>query len=220
MSMRKICKLFCIIFVLLVPIVFSTAVVKLNLTDMTAKADYIGKGMVEKKYSQWDDTKTKIYTYTVIKMNKNYKGNANKVVVKILGGLVDDIGMRVPGQVKFNENEEVLLFLEKKREDIASINKNLGISNYEAKHISEYEIVGFSQGKFSIKEENRKKVVTNDESFELELVTPQGVVKKEFEVIPLEDFEKQIYNNLGYKEKQDIIKLIKTFILKIFSFLR
>ena len=202
---------------LIIPLAYSTTVMRLNLSEMTAKADYIGKGFVEKGYSQWEDGK--IYTYTTIKVDKNYKGSNNKVVVKTLGGVVDDIGMKVPGQAKFNENDEVLLFLEKKNNDVAGIGKNLGMSNYEAKKTSEYEIVGFSQGKFSVKEENGKKVVHNDETFELELLTPEGIAKKEFKAIPLDEFEKQIYNNLGYKERPTLMELIRRFISKVFSFL-
>ena len=199
-------------------IAYSTTVVRLNLSEMTTKADYIGKGVVEREYSQWEDNK--IYTYTVVKVNKNYKGNKDKVVIKTLGGTVDDIAMKVPGQAKFNEDDEVLTFLEKQKDDVISVRKNLGISSYEAQHIPEYSIVGFSQGKFSIKDENGKKIVHNDETFELELVTHEGIVNKEFKSIPLEEFEKQIYKHLGYKEKKTIFQIVKNFILKIFSFLR
>ena len=208
---KKILALTIFVFLILSTTVYSTTVVRMDLSDMTAKADYIGKGIVEKKYSQWEDNR--IYTYTVIKVNKNYKGNKDKVVVKTLGGTVDDIAMKVPGQAKFNENDEVLMFLEKKKENIVSVRRNLGISSYEAQKIPEYSIVGFSQGKFSIKGENSKKIVYNDETFELELVTQEGITKKEFKSIPLEEFEKQIYANLGYKEKQSFIQLIKNFIL-------
>lgn len=215
--MNKTYQIFCLVLVLLAPMAFSTSVVKLNLSEMTSKSDYIGKGIVEKKYSLWEQNNTKIYTYTAVKMSKNYKGSGSKVVVKTLGGRVDEIIMRVPGQAKFNENEEVLLFLEKNKKDIMSINKNLGISNYEAAHIGEYEIVGLSQGKFSIKEGGGEKIVYNGESFELELVTRQGMEKMELRAIPLDEFEKQIYNNLGHKEK-GIFHLIKDFILNIFNF--
>jgi len=205
-------------FLILPTLVYSTTVVRLDLSDMTAKADYIGKGVVETKYSQWEDDK--IYTYTVMNVNKNYKGNKDKVVIKTLGGVVDDIGMKVPGQAKFNENDEVLMFLEKKKDDIISISNKLGVSNYEATHIPEYEIVGFSQGKFSIKLENDKKIVYNDETFELGLATEEGIVKKQFKSIPLGEFEKQINDNLGHEEKQSFGQLIKNFISKVFSFSR
>jgi len=216
--MKKKVLVLTILMLLIAPaIVYSTTVVRLDLSDITAKADYIGKGIVEKEYSQWEDNK--IYTYTVIKIDKSYKGNKDKVVVKTLGGVVDDIAMKVPGQSKFNENDEVLIFLEKKKDDIVSVSKNLGVSSYEAQYIPEYNIVGFSQGKFSIKGKNGKKIVHNDETFELNLITQDGITKKEFKSISLEEFEKQIYNNLGYEEKQSFIQLIKNFILKIFSFL-
>ena len=216
--MKKINMIWLFMIFLIIPLAYSTTVMRLNLSEMTAEADYIGKGIVEKEYSQWEDGK--IYTYTVIKVNKNYKSSKDKVVVKTLGGVVDDIAMKVPGQAKFKENDEVLVFLEKKKENVISVSKNLGISKYEAPHTPEYEIVGFSQGKFSIKEENSKKIVHNDETFELGLITQEGVINKEFKSIPLEEFEKQIYKNLGYEEKQSFFQIIKNFILKIFSFLR
>jgi len=214
--MNKNFTIFCLILILLVPIVLSTSVIKLNLSEMTSKSDYIGKGIVEKKYSQLEDNK--IYTYTVIKVDKSYKGSNKKVVVKTLGGTVDDILMKVAGQAQFNENDEVLMFLEKKKENIASVSKNLGVSSYEAKSISEYEIVGFSQGKFSIKEENGKKIVRNDETFELSLVTDDGIVKNGFKSIPLDEFEKQIYANLVYEEKPNFFQAIKNLISRIFHF--
>lgn len=211
-------KIFLAAFIILIPIVLGTSVVKLNLSEMTSEADYIGKGIVEQEYSQWEENNTKIYTYTSISINKNYKGNSKKVVVRTLGGVVGDIGMKVPGQAKFSEKEEVLLFLEKEKEDVAAISKNLGLSSYEAKHTPEYDIVGFSQGKFSIKEEDGGRIVHNDESFELTLITKEGAVTGEFKAMPLEEFEKQIYWHLGYKEKRGIFSYIKEFILKLFSF--
>ncbi|MEK6949317.1 MAG: hypothetical protein AABX34_03785, partial [Nanoarchaeota archaeon] len=84
-----------LMFLMTALVAYATTVVRLNLSEMTAKADYIGKGTVEKKYSQWEDNK--IYTYTVMEVNKNYKGNKDKVVIKTLGGTVDDIAMKVPG---------------------------------------------------------------------------------------------------------------------------
>lgn len=218
--MNKTCLILSLILILSLYPAFSTSVVKLNLSEMTSKADYIGKGIVEKTYSQWENNNTKIYTYTSININKNYKGNNKKAVIKTLGGVVGDIGMRVPGQAIFNEKEEVLLFLEEENDAIAKVSKNLGLSDYEAQTTSEYKIVGFSQGKFSIKDENEEKIVYNDEIFELALVAGDGIKKSEFKAMPLEDFEKQIHSGIKHQEEQGIFQHIKEFILKIFSFLR
>lgn len=207
------------IFILPLPIVLSTTVEEIDVSELVSKSDYIGKGIVETKYSQWENNNSKIYTYTVVDINKNYKGYDDKVVVKTLGGIVGEIGMKVPGQAIFKENEEVLLFLENNNEEnIASISTNLGISENEAKSMPEYNIVGFSQGKFSIKEENGEKIVYNDESFELGLMTEQGIVKREFKSMSLEEFEKQIYSYSDKKESNFFQKIME-FISKIFSFL-
>jgi hypothetical protein len=106
---------------------------KLSVEQMTQRADVIIKGTVVNMESRWEDVNggKGIFTYVNIAVSEYIKGTgANVIGVKVPGGTVGDITERVSDTPQFNPNEEVIVFLRPQF----------------------FQIVGWSQGKFSIRD--------------------------------------------------------------------
>jgi hypothetical protein len=80
---------------------------------LVAASDVIVLGQVDAIASGIDPGVDGIYTYITIQPSEILKGPANDgpIVIKQLGGLVGNRGVHVPGQARFAEGEEVLVFL-------------------------------------------------------------------------------------------------------------
>jgi len=78
-------------------------------------ADVILIGKVTEKKSSWNENKTRIYTKTTVQVEEYLKGssNGNDVNIIYLGGEVGDVGELYTHMPKFEDNEEVLVFLKK-----------------------------------------------------------------------------------------------------------
>jgi hypothetical protein len=82
--------------------------------SMSKNADLIVTGKVTKQSSGWNENKTKIYTQANIQVDEYIKGNGQgSIVVSYLGGEVGDIGEVYSHMPKFEDQEEVLVFLKK-----------------------------------------------------------------------------------------------------------
>lgn len=86
-----------------------------ELEDLSLGADVIVTGKVSEQSSSWNEDNTRIYTRATIKIDEYLKGNNNgsTVVVTYLGGEVGDVGEMYSHMPKFEDQEEVLVFLEK-----------------------------------------------------------------------------------------------------------
>jgi len=84
-----------------------------QLQKLAKGADVIVTGKVTKKKSDWNDNKTRIYTRATLQVDEYLKGkgNGNAVEVTYPGGEVGDVGEIYTHMPKFEENEEVLVFL-------------------------------------------------------------------------------------------------------------
>ena len=82
---------------------------------LSEKADVILTGKVANQTSSWNENKTRIYTHATIQVEDYIKGNngGNSVTVTYPGGEVGDIGEMYSHMPKFENDEEVLLFLKK-----------------------------------------------------------------------------------------------------------
>ena len=101
---------------------------KIEVSELTAQADLIVVGEVKKIESRWD--KEGFFTYITIVVEQSLKGNANQEVsVRVIGGEVGDIGLKVSDEPEFKLGEKVKVFL-------------------KGKEI--YDIVGLYQGKYTI----------------------------------------------------------------------
>lgn len=110
----------------------ATVMVKYSVSDLVSKSDNIIMGKVTKKKSEWNLNKTQIYTYVTIEITKEIKGvsGVNAITIKELGGEVGDMGMKVQGGPEYQENEDVVVFLNKIDD--------------------KYQTVGMLQGKYNI----------------------------------------------------------------------
>jgi hypothetical protein len=86
-----------------------------ELNELSKGADIILTGKVTQQVSSWNENKTRIYTKAVIQVNEYIKGNnfESSVTVKYPGGEVGEVGELYSHMPRFEDNEEVLVFLEK-----------------------------------------------------------------------------------------------------------
>jgi hypothetical protein len=86
-----------------------------DVESMSKNADLIVVGKVSEQSSSWDKDKTKIYTQATIQVEDYLKGsnNGGAIIVSYLGGEVGDIGELYSHMPRFEDQEEVLVFLKK-----------------------------------------------------------------------------------------------------------
>lgn len=92
--------------------VHASLVEALDLPALVAESDQVVVGRVLSQTSHYDD-RGRIVTDTTVQVEESLKGShapGAAVVVRRLGGVVDDIGMRVAGEASFTLGENVLLF--------------------------------------------------------------------------------------------------------------
>ena len=70
--------------------------------------------VVKTVFSAWNDEHSLIYTYTEVRPDRILKGNLDmtRIVLKQLGGIAGQNGMRIFGQPRFVRGQQVLLLLE------------------------------------------------------------------------------------------------------------
>lgn len=89
--------------------------IKTELKDLSKGADVILTGKVTQQASSWNEDKTRIYTQATIQVDEYIKGNnaGNTVTVKYLGGEVGEVGEMYSHMPRFEDKEEVLVFLKR-----------------------------------------------------------------------------------------------------------
>jgi hypothetical protein len=86
-----------------------------ELKELSKGADVILTGKVTQQLSSWNENKTRIYTRATIQVDEYIKGSkaGSTVTVKYLGGEVGDIGEMYSHMPRFQDEEEILVFLKK-----------------------------------------------------------------------------------------------------------
>jgi hypothetical protein len=86
-----------------------------RIKKLSKGADVILTGKVTQKKSSWNESKTRIYTETTVQVDEYLKGkdNGNSVEITYPGGEVGDVGELYTHMPKFENDEEVLVFLKK-----------------------------------------------------------------------------------------------------------
>jgi len=86
-----------------------------ELKNLSQNADVIITGKVTQQNSSWNENKTRIYTQATIQVDEYLKGGntGSSIVVSYPGGEVGDIGELYSHMPRFEDNEEVLVFLKK-----------------------------------------------------------------------------------------------------------
>jgi hypothetical protein len=82
---------------------------------LSESADLILTGKVTQQASSWNDDKTRIYTKATIQVDEYLKGTnqGNTVTINYPGGEVGEIGEVYSHMPRFQNDEEVLVFLKK-----------------------------------------------------------------------------------------------------------
>ena len=93
---------------------------KSTLKQLALDSDVILSGKVLNQNSDWNKSKSKIYTIVTIEVDEYLKGNINeqRITVKHPGGEVDNIGELYSHMPKFSNYEEVFLFTKKNDDGI------------------------------------------------------------------------------------------------------
>ncbi len=116
----------------------SALMLRKSIEELTSQADSILIGKVERIESRWNEERTSIYTYVTISVSQYTKALSianqfEEIIVKVRGGEVGDIGLRVSDTPEFRIGEEVFLFLKM---------ENLPL----------FSVAGLFQGKYTIED--------------------------------------------------------------------
>jgi len=90
------------------------AMIEVPLKTTTVQAVEIVQGEVVSQSSDWDFGYRTIYTDVVVRVDESLKGDlqtGQTVTLRVEGGEVGEIGIRVEHQPRFLDQEKVLLFL-------------------------------------------------------------------------------------------------------------
>jgi len=92
----------------------ATAVLGVDVDQLTRQSDLVVRGVVKSKESRWSGDGRRILTDVQIDVSEPFKGFPSRTItVQQPGGVVGDIGQRVDGMASFEPGEEVVLFLER-----------------------------------------------------------------------------------------------------------
>ena len=105
-----------------------------KIKNLSKDSDVIITGKVIEKESSWNESKSRIYTKTTVQVDEYLKGtNAEQSIeIRTPGGEVGDVGELYSHMPRFENEEEVLVFL--KRDD----------------KIKEYKVLNGEEGKITV----------------------------------------------------------------------
>jgi hypothetical protein len=86
-----------------------------NIEFLSKGADVVLTGKVVQQNSSWNEDRSRIYTDATIQVEEYLKGNTNEgsIVVRYLGGEVGDVGELYTHMPRFEDDEEILVFLKR-----------------------------------------------------------------------------------------------------------
>jgi hypothetical protein len=112
-----------------------------TLKKLSRGSEVIITGKVTAKESSWNQSKTRIFTKTTVQVDEHLKGSNGENSIKIIspGGEVGDVGEIYSHMPRFQDDEEVLVFLKKDKKD------------------KEYKVLYGEEGKISIRSDSKSK---------------------------------------------------------------
>jgi hypothetical protein len=110
-----------------------------KIEQLSERADVILTGKVVNQKSQWNHEQTRISTQSTIQVEEYLKGNEvnNTITVTTPGGEVGDVGELYTHMPRFNNNEDVLLFVKKDKNNV------------------DYKIIDGEDGKMTLQKNNK-----------------------------------------------------------------
>lgn len=153
--MKKIILLVFLIFGFSVPSYAQQESKKIK--TLSQGADVILSGKVTKKNSGWNKDKTRIYSKATVQVDEYLKGKTSQDYIEItyLGGEVGDIGELYTHTPTFSDNEEILVFLKKDK-------NNNG-----------YQVFNGNEGKIKVFKEAKTKEKTTDANMNFKALKSQ-----------------------------------------------
>lgn len=111
---------------------FATTVKKMELEELVATSDNIVQGRVEQVYTQWNAEMRLPFTYVSINVADPLKGERRRtVLVRQVGGKVGSLNVSVAGMPRFNNGDEVIVFLKSQNDGT-------------------FDVIGLNQGKYEV----------------------------------------------------------------------
>jgi hypothetical protein len=160
----------------------TTLTVALSLEDMVAQSDVIAIGNCVETKSVWTDGT--LVTLATVSVSESLKGAESGNLTVVLPGGADvnrkiPIAMSYPGAPRLTPGEDVFLFL------TPDTDSGMG-----------YNVTGFSQGKFSIVNDEDGVPVVSRDLTKISLQGNNGVRRGGANVIPLATFKEQVKSRL------------------------
>ena len=164
------------------PTADTTLALALSLEDMVNQSDVIAIGNCVEIRSVWVDRT--LVTLATISVTENLKGNASSTITVELPGGVDanravPIAMTYPGAPSLTPGENAFLFL-----------------NATGEVAGSYNVAGFSQGKFSIVDEDGEQMVSRNLT-KTSLKSNNGVRRGGSDLMPLANLKERVKGYLN-----------------------
>lgn len=152
-----------LLIVLFIPQLAQSQVKSATMKELTTSADMIIIGKVQEMNSEWNDQKTRIYTKVTLSVDECMKGDpaVQSIELRQPGGEIGEIGEFYSHTAKFAEEEEVLLFVKKDKQNNLRVCRGIN-------------------GKFPIKlNQLTRQVMTNNRPIDTVKLEIQKIVKIE-----------------------------------------
>ena len=149
----------------------------MSMRNMAMQSDLIVIGQCVGTQTSW--VNRGIVTLATVRVSEALKGAPSSEITVMLPGGIDasrkiPVSMNFPGAPRMQVDEEVALFL-----------KPLGINN-------SYGIMGYSQGKLSIVQNDQGQKMVSQDTTKVQLKTSTGVMRGTLRTAPLTQFKEQI----------------------------